>query len=662
MYRALVILPGLFLDLNTLMKHLVSLVQPNFQQGPSWLNIFFLPYSVSCVWAFAQSHTDIDAKYKLDKIVWDRRDIDQLAQQLATNRLVLFSTYVWNRNYNYALARKIKKINPDVVTLFGGPEPSMSDPDFFVKHPYIDILVKREGELVVTDLLRNLDNDINNVPGLIINRQGKRHDTGEAGRINNLDDLPSPYLNGMFDEIMQENPHVTWNLTLETNRGCPYQCTFCDWGSLTYSKIKQFSLNRVFAELDWAEKHVTGIYFADANFGIFVERDQQIVNKLIQCHERNPKISYVYINWAKNQKNDVIGMVQQLSRYPGLLSNGLTVSTQSMTPTVLDVIKRSNLEQHKIREIYDIARSRRVSAYTELILGLPTETKESFQNSVFELLELGVHNGVEINQAQLFSNAEMYTVQREMYDIKTVEISDYLTMYQNPHDALLETVSVVTSTDTMSFDDNIDANLWVSFMQAFHFHGFTTQISRFLNRYRKESYKDFYHKLYMHITADKCMSDIIATQRNQIASWFTHGYLPEPAIKEINFNGMNLPGGITVQIHSLDLIDHVFDLLSKFLDCYELSNDLKDQLIAYQKNVTITYDKAVDDQLAQCTYNYDFSGYLENQTQLERQCCVEFFLKPIQKNLSRTQFLDNIFFKRRQRFGMLGSTVRHLDV
>ena len=164
MYRALVILPGLFLALNTLMKHLVSLVQPNFQQGPSWLNIFFLPYSVSCVWAFAQSHADIDAKYKLDKIVWDRRDIDQLAQQLATNRLVLFSTYVWNRNYNYALARKIKKINPDVVTLFGGPEPYMSDPAFFVKHPYIDILVKREGELVVTDLLRNLDNDINNVP------------------------------------------------------------------------------------------------------------------------------------------------------------------------------------------------------------------------------------------------------------------------------------------------------------------------------------------------------------------------------------------------------------------------------------------------------------------------------------------------------------------
>ena len=117
MYRALVILPGLFLDLNTLMKHLVSLVQPNFQQGPSWLNIFFLPYSVSCVWAFAQSHTDIDAKYKLDKIVWDRRDIDQLAQQLATNRLVLFSTYVWNSNYNYALARKIKKINPDIIHL-----------------------------------------------------------------------------------------------------------------------------------------------------------------------------------------------------------------------------------------------------------------------------------------------------------------------------------------------------------------------------------------------------------------------------------------------------------------------------------------------------------------------------------------------------------------
>lgn len=644
------------------MKQLVSLVQPNFQQGPSWLNIFFLPYSVGCVWAYARQQPDIDARYQLDQIVWDRRDIAELALQLSKNRLVLFSTYVWNRNYNYTLAREIKRINPQVVTLFGGPEPSMSDPDLFVKCPFIDVLVKREGELVVTDLLRHLDDDICTVPGLIVNRHGQRVDTGEADRITDLSDLPSPYLTGLFDDIMRDNPHVTWNMTLETNRGCPYQCTFCDWGSLTYSKIKQFPLSRVFDELDWAEKHVTGIYFADANFGIFVDRDREIIDRLIQCHERNPKLSYVYINWAKNQKNDVIAMVRDMSRYPGLISNGLTVSTQSMTPQVLDIIKRSNLDQHKIQEIYDIVRTQGVTAYTELILGLPGESKTSFQDCVYELLELGVHNGVEVNQAQLFSNAEMHTVQREIYDIETVEISDYLTMYQDPLDPLVETVSVVTATSTMSFDDNIDTNLWVSFMQAFHFHGFATQISRFLRHYRGESYRDFYHKLYQHIGQDPRMADIIAVMRSQIQDWFTHGHLPRPAVSDINFNGMNLLGGISLHVHIHDLVDHVFDLLDGFLDQYDLDTELRRQLISYQKNITVTQHKAAQQQSYQHTYDYDFPGYIQDQTKLDRACCVKFDLKPIHRDLSRTQFLENIFFKRRQRFGMLDTTVEYLDV
>jgi hypothetical protein len=293
-------------------------------------------------------------------------------------------------------------------------------------------------------------------------------------------------------------------------------------------------------------------------------------------------------------------------------------------------------------------------------LGLPGETKQSFQNCVYELLELGVHNGVEVNQAQMFSNAEMHTVQREIYDINTVEISDYLTMYQDPQDPMVETVSVVTSTSTMTFDDNIDVNLWVSFMQAFHFHGFATQISQFLRYYQNEKYCDFYQKLYQHISADDLMSRIILIMRQQIQSWFTHGYLPNPAIKQINFNGMNLLGGISLHVHINDLVDHVFELLESFLLQYQLDDDLRSQLICYQKNITVNYYRTKATDTTRCRYNYDFVGYIENQSELNRQCWIEFSLKPIQKNLSQSQFLENIFFKRRQRFGLLDTTVEYI--
>ena len=69
---------------------------------------------------------------------------------------------------------------------------------------------------------------------------------------------------------------------IETNRGCPYGCTFCDWGSATLSRIRKFDLERVFAELEWCARNgSTRIGLADANFGIF-ERDVDIAEKIAE--------------------------------------------------------------------------------------------------------------------------------------------------------------------------------------------------------------------------------------------------------------------------------------------------------------------------------------------------------------------------------------------
>jgi radical SAM superfamily enzyme YgiQ (UPF0313 family) len=127
----------------------------------------------------------------------------------------------------------------------GGPEPAVADPDLFVKHPWMDLVVKLEGELVFAEVLKHHGQDFGSIPGLVVNCDGQAVDTGNSERIQNLDQLTSPYLTGMFDHLIQQHPDVTWNATLETNRGCPYQCTFCDWGSLTYNKVKQFDLDRV---------------------------------------------------------------------------------------------------------------------------------------------------------------------------------------------------------------------------------------------------------------------------------------------------------------------------------------------------------------------------------------------------------------------------------
>ena len=97
-------------------------------------------------------------------------------------------------------------------------------------------------------------------------------------RIADLNTLPSPYISGVFDDLFDDryNFHAVW----ETNRGCPYACTFCDWGSATMSKVRTFPEDRLQKEIDWfADHRIQWIYGADANFGI-LPRDETIAEWL----------------------------------------------------------------------------------------------------------------------------------------------------------------------------------------------------------------------------------------------------------------------------------------------------------------------------------------------------------------------------------------------
>ena len=172
--------------------------------------------------------------------------------------------------------------------------------------------------------------------------------TGDTVRIDDLDTIPSPYLTGVFDKLITKYPEIRWNGTIETNRGCPYACTFCDWGSLTYNKVKVFELERVFAELEWMGRNQFDfISFTDANFGIFAERDSMIADKLISVQKEYGMPRAYTIAWAKNQKKEVVDIVKKLI-YEGGAKIGLNLSVQTMDENTLEIIKRTNLDTNKI--------------------------------------------------------------------------------------------------------------------------------------------------------------------------------------------------------------------------------------------------------------------------------------------------------------------------
>jgi hypothetical protein len=629
-------------------------VQPNFQQGPKEFNAYYLPYSAGVILSYALASEKVKESWELDHLVWRREPIEELALKLSTSDIVAFSTYVWNHRYNYKLAKLVKTFNPKCTIVFGGPEPAIEDPKLFEKEPFMDLVIKMEGEITFRRILEEYGTDYSHIEGLLINSPTGLINTGDPKRINDLDEVPSPYLTGIFDRVMAENPGVIWNATLETNRGCPYQCTFCDWGSLTYNKVKKFELQRVYDELDWIGEHCGFVTITDANFGMFVERDNMIVDKLIEVQKRWGKLESFSMTWAKNQKNEVVGIVKKLIDESPNFGQGLTVSVQSMDNDVLENIKRRNLDQHKIDEIFALCDKNNIPVYTELILGLPGETVESWKEAFWKIFRAGNHGGINILQCQLLENAEMNLLQKKLYKLESVPVYDYMSGSYGDVD-LNESIDVVVSTKTIPKEIMLDTLVWSSFIQTFHINGLSTYMARYLAKHQNIDYSIFYEDLYTWVQQDPWFRLQFLETRSYFANWMTKGRIDHPRIGNIEVFGWNLMHRTTLYMVKEKMINYAFESLDKFLDThYNIDSAVKNQLLQFQRNYVIDY-RDLNSYPVTKTFDYDFLGYIQDDAELNNTTMYRFDTAE-DKTMSEDRFLENMYFGRKRNFGKTAIT------
>ncbi|MEM7071103.1 MAG: hypothetical protein AAF403_05025, partial [Pseudomonadota bacterium] len=286
----------------------------------------YLPYATACLQSYVNEHSKDSSRYRFLPHIYKRMPIHQIVDQLMDADILGISTYVWNEQISLEVARRPKALKPSMLVIFGGPQVPDYSEDFLRLHHFIDLAVHNEGERVFYNILEQFpDQDWLSIKGIsFIDQDGAYQKTNAGERMRNLDELPSPFLNGLFDQLMIDNPDENWIGLWETNRGCPFKCTFCDWGSATAAKVTKFDDLRLFRELEWLANHkIEYIFVCDANFGI-KKRDIEIAKYATRIKQKK---GYPRVLTVQNTKNAVERSYQtQKILCSHDLSNGVTLA------------------------------------------------------------------------------------------------------------------------------------------------------------------------------------------------------------------------------------------------------------------------------------------------------------------------------------------------
>lgn len=367
------------------------------------------PASLGVVMAYAIAYEGGKLGDRFDFIPMFLTDEERLIERAAMPGVFLFSNYIWSVEENLRLSAAVKARNPANITVHGGPSTPSYVHDcekFFAENPHVDVAVRGEGELTFSDMLDHLDTAntqnldvLKDVAGLSYRTVDGLHRTADRERITDLNTIPSPFLMGLFDEFGS----VKAAAIIETNRGCPYGCTFCDWGSATLSRVRKFNLDRVFEELEWCAKHhIEDASIADANFGM-LERDVSITEKIAELRGTYGYPRTVSINYAKNQVKYLRQIIEIMSAAE-ILAEGV-VSLQTMDETTLKVIDRSNIKLDKYNELSTEFRRANLPLAADIMMGMPGSTPAAFSSDLQKCTDRDIR--VRANATQLLPNSPM---------------------------------------------------------------------------------------------------------------------------------------------------------------------------------------------------------------------------------------------------------------
>ena len=395
--------------------------------------------------------------------------------QKAPPDILMLSDYVWNEALSLHFAKLAKRVRPDMLVVMGGPNISIEPErqiEFVKAHPEIDIYVLGEGDFLASEVVSQFleagksisELGHRDIPSSVYWRDGEVIRQQMWSRHKEIDEIPSPWLSGVLDEFFDGKLAPL----METNRGCPFTCTFCVQGTGWYTKVHNFTVDRIKEELEYVAKRITEVCpsmgtlrFADSNYGMF-ERDVEISGFVGELMKKYKWPTYVDATTGKNRPERIIQSVEKVS---GALI--LYQAVQSLDENVLRNVKRSTIKLEAYQQLLVHMRGRGLRSNSDLILCLPGETLQTHVAALHKLLDSGVSQ-VNNFQLMMLKGSELETLDsRNQFKFET----RYRILPKNfgiyGGEKVFDVEEIVVATDTLPFEDYIEARKYLLVSAAF---------------------------------------------------------------------------------------------------------------------------------------------------------------------------------------------------
>jgi radical SAM superfamily enzyme YgiQ (UPF0313 family) len=283
-------------------------------------------------------------------------------------QLIGFSCYIWNIEKILQACRRIKKVNPSINIVLGGPEVTPRAKEILVKEKTIDAVIRGEGEVTFAELVSRLGKDLSGVAGVSF-REGKRivHNPDRA-QIADLAAIPSPYLTKVVD--LKDKNIV--DIPLETGRGCSFRCGYCYYHK-NFPKVRYFSLSRVEKELKFILSHESKeVYLMDATFNANPQRAKQVLRLFI----KHNKSSSLHVELKAELVNEQ--MARLLSKAN---CQNIEIGIQSTNPKTLRAVNR-HFSRKKFKKGIGFLNKHKLFYEIQLIDALPYQSYADLKKSL----------------------------------------------------------------------------------------------------------------------------------------------------------------------------------------------------------------------------------------------------------------------------------------